>query len=78
MKNSYEKTIKLTCTCGAVLQEDDETNKISCPSCGKTFKNIKEVYDLPHIKKLIEREQEKLVNQVKNDISKSILDAFNS
>lgn len=76
MKNSYQKTIKLTCTCGAILQEDDETGEISCPSCKKTFKNVEEVYDLPHIKKMIEQGQEKLVNDAKNDIIKDIKNIF--
>jgi hypothetical protein len=76
LKNSYQKTIKLTCTCGAVLQEDDETNEISCPSCKKAFKNIEEVYDLPHIKKLIEQEQEKLISKLKNDVVKDIKNIF--
>lgn len=64
MEDSYKKTLTLTCTCGAALQGDDDTDEISCPVCGKTFKNIDEVYELPHIKKMIEREQEKLLNKV--------------
>lgn len=75
MKSNYDKKIKLRCTvCGSDVDFEDIAGVLTCSKCGKEYPGGKkelERLNMPRINKEIEKIQEEIFTDMKQDLKKA-------
>lgn len=79
LKDENSKQISLRCmTCGATyaFETDEKTGYITCHKCNRVYRGGEEEL-ISLNESLIEEEQQKLIDEVQNDVEKELQKMFN-